>query len=113
MAGQATQLASGSTVVITGVGASQVPPAAPATGVSVYPTFVFGENAYGAVELDSAKFEYLKEADKSDPHNQLRLISWKIFYGMMILNQAFMMRIETGSAFSPQYDSGAVAGVTY
>jgi N4-gp56 family major capsid protein len=113
MAGQATQLASAATVVITGVGASQVPPAAPATGVSVYPTFVFGENAYGAVELDGAKFEYLKEADKSDRHNQLRLIAWKIFYGMIILNQAFMMRIESGSAFAPQYDSGAVAGVTY
>lgn len=113
LAGQATQLASGSTVVITGVGASQVPPAAPATGVSVYPTFVIGENAYGAVELDSAKFEYLKEADKSDRHNQLRLIAWKIFYGMIILNQAFFMRIECGSAFASQYDSGAVAGVTY
>ncbi len=113
MAGQATQLASGSTLVITGVGASQVPPAAPATGVTVYPTFICGENSYGAVELDSAKFEYLKEADKSDPHNQLRLITWKIFYGMIILNQAFFMRIECGSAFSPQYDSGAVAGVTY
>jgi len=113
LAGQATQLASGATVVITGVGAAQVPPAAPATGVSVYPTFVIGENAYGAVELDSAKFEYLKEADKSDRHNQLRLIAWKIFYGMIILNQAFMMRIESGSAFAPTYDSGAVAGVTY
>jgi N4-gp56 family major capsid protein len=113
LAGQATQLASGATVVITGVGASQVPPAAPATGVSVYPTFVIGENAYGAVELDSAKFEYLKEADKSDRHNQLRLIAWKIFYGMIILNQAFLMRIECGSAFAPTYDSGAVSGVTY
>jgi len=113
LAGQATQLASGATVVVTAVGAAQVPPAAPAAGVSVYPTFVIGENAYGAVELDGAKFEYLKEADKSDRHNQLRLIAWKIFYGMIILNQAFMMRIESGSAFAPTYDSGAVAGVTY
>lgn len=112
LAGQATQLASGSTVVLTGVGAAQVPPAAPATGVSVYPTFVIGQNAYGAVELDSAKFEYLKEADKSDRHNQLRLIAWKIFYGMIILNQAFFMRIESGSAFGANPDSGAVAGVT-
>lgn len=113
LAGQATQLASGSTAVITGIGAAQVPPAAPATGVSVYPTFVIGQNAYGAVELDSAKFEYLKEADKSDRHNQLRLIAWKIFYGMIILNQAFFMRIESGSAFGANPDSGAVAGVTF
>lgn len=112
LAGQATQLASGSTVVITGVGASQVPPAAPATGVTVYPVFVIGRGAYGVVELESADFVYLKDADKSDKHNQLRIISWKAFYGMMILNQAFFMRVECSSAFAPQYDSGAVAGYT-
>lgn len=114
LSGMATQLASGAVVVLTDVAQNvQVPPAAPATGVTVYPTFVFGQNAYGAVELDKAKFEYLTGADKSDVHNQLRLISWKIFYGMIMLNQAFMMRIESGSAFAPSYDSGAVAGVTY
>lgn len=112
LAGQATQLASGSTVVITGVGAAQVPPAAPATGVTVYPVFVIGRGAYGVVELESADFVYLKDADKSDKHNQLRIISWKAYYGMMILNQAFFMRVECGSAFSPTYDSGAVAGYT-
>jgi len=113
LAGQAIQLASGSTAVVTAVGAAQVPPAAPAAGISIYPTFIIGKNAYGVVELDSAKFELLTKADKSDPHNQLRLISWKIFYGMMILNQAFFMRIESGSAFQNSYNSGAVAGVTY
>src|SRR5882762_1202848 len=47
--GQATQLPAGATVTITGVGVAQTPPAAPATGVTVYPTFVFGKGAYGQV----------------------------------------------------------------
>jgi N4-gp56 family major capsid protein len=86
--------------VITGTGMAQVPPAAPATGVTVYPTFVFGRGAYAQVVLDNVKFTYLKEADKSDPLNQLRVVGWKNFYGTLISNAAFMMRIESTSAFT-------------
>src|SRR5579864_3347185 len=45
LAGQAVQLPPGTIVTLTGVGVMQVPPAAPATGVTVYPTFVFGKDA--------------------------------------------------------------------
>ena len=100
MQGQATQLAPGTTVTITGPGAAQVPPAAPATGVTVYPTFIFGRGAYGQVVLDDVKFSYLKDADKSDPINQLRIVGWKAFYGTLIENQQFAMRIESTSAFN-------------
>lgn len=112
LAGQATQLAGNQTVVITDIGTAQTPPAAPATGQTVYPTFVMGEDAYAMVELDALETFYLKEADKFDPQNQLRIISWKTFYGMMILNQGFFMRIESVSAFSPTYDAGN-QGVMY
>lgn len=100
MQGQATQLAPGQTVVITGLGTAQVPPAAPATGVTVYPTFIFGRGAYGQVVLDDVKFSYLKEGDKSDPLNQLRIVGWKCFYGTLIQNQQFAMRLESTSAFN-------------
>ncbi len=113
LAGQATQLASGASVVITGTGAAQTPSAAPATGVTVFPTFVLGKDAYGSVMLDSLKTFYLRDADKSDPQNQTRVVSWKIFYGMIILNQAFFMRIESSSAFAATYSSGASAGQTF
>lgn len=103
LAGQATQIAAGSTVILTGVGTAQTPPAAPATGVTVYPTFIIGRGAYGQVVLDNTKFTYLKEADKSDPLNQLRVVGWKCFYGMLIENQQFFMRIEGTSAFSPTF----------
>lgn len=109
MAGQATQLASGATVVITGTGVAQTPQAAPATGVTVYPTFFFGTDAFGQVLLDDVEYHYLKDADKSDPHNQTRVVSWKMFYGTIILNQAFMARVESGSAFSPGYKAGTAS----
>jgi N4-gp56 family major capsid protein len=102
-AGQATQLAGGQTVTITNLGAAQVPPAAPASGVTVYPTFVLGRGAYGQVVLDDAKFAYLTAADKSDPLNQLRVIGWKCFYGTLIENNQFAARIESSSAFSTAF----------
>ncbi len=100
MAGQAVQLPPNTAVVLTAIGAAQTPPAAPATGVTVYPTFFFGKDAYGQVELDRPKFEYLNKADKSDPHNQLRVVAWKVFYGTLIQNQSFMYRTEATSAFT-------------
>src|SRR3984957_11001617 len=46
LTGQATQLPPNTVCMITALGVAQVPPAAPATGVTVYPTFVFGRGAY-------------------------------------------------------------------
>lgn len=100
-AGQATQLASGSTVVITAVGTAQTPPAAPATGITVFPTIYIGNHSYGQVLLENPEFHYLTGADKSDPLNQTRVVSWKVFYGSIILNQNFLARIESSSAFAP------------
>ncbi|HEX8838255.1 MAG TPA: N4-gp56 family major capsid protein [Candidatus Acidoferrum sp.] len=100
LAGQATQLAPNQTVVITGVGIPQVPPAAPANGITVFPTFIFGRGGYGQVKLDDVRFTYLKDADKSDPLNQLRVVGWKAFYGTLLENVQFFMRIESTSAFS-------------
>lgn len=101
--GQATQIAPGQTVTLTGVGVSDVPPAAPATGVTVYPVFIFGRGAYGQVVLDNIKITLLTNADKSDPLNQLRVVGWKSFWGTIILNQQFFMRIECTSNFSATF----------
>ena len=103
LAGQAVQIAPGTAVTITGVGVTRVPPAAPATGVTVYPTFIFGKGAYAQVMLDEAKVSYLEKAEKIDPLNQLRIVGWKIFYGTLIINQQFFMRIESASQFSPTF----------
>lgn len=101
--GQATQLTSGSTVVITGTGVQQVPPAAPGAGLTVYPTFVFGQGCYGQVMLDDVKFTWLDKADKSDQLNQLLVMGWKAYYGTLISNVQFGARIESVSGFSATF----------
>lgn len=112
LAGQATQLPSGATVVLTGVGASQTPPAAPATGVYVFPTIFIANHSYGQVILENPEFFYLTGADKSDRLNQTRVVSWKCFYGSIILNQAFLARVESSSAFTPGYTAGTMADIS-
>jgi N4-gp56 family major capsid protein len=101
--GQAIQLAGGQTVTLTAIGAQQIPPAAPTTGVTVYPNYIFGRGAYGQILLDDVKFTYLKDADKSDPINQLRVVGWKCYYGTLLQNSQFAMRIESTSAFNSTF----------
>ena len=98
LTGQAVQLAANQTVTITGIGTAQTPPSAPATGITVYPTFIFGVGAYGQVTLRTAEFFYMEGAEKLDPLNQLRIAGWKGYYGSIILNAQFMARIEASSA---------------
>ena len=108
LAGQAVQIAASTTVTITALGTAQTPPAAPASGVTVYPTYWIGKGAYTIVSLDNARFFYLRDADKSDPQNQLRIVSWKVFYGTLINNQAFLLRTESGSAYVNSITNGTL-----
>jgi N4-gp56 family major capsid protein len=98
LTGQATQLPANTTIVVTGTGVAQTPPAAPATGLTVYPTYVIGRGAYGQVMLDDVKVSYLKDPDKSDPWNQKRVVAWKVFYSTLLENPSFFARIESVSA---------------
>ena len=95
LTGMATNMAPGSMVLLTGLGAFQVPPAAPATGVTVYPSFVFGAEYFACTKLEDVSWTTLFEADKSDPINQLRVIGYKFFQGYLILNQQYGCRIES------------------
>lgn len=103
LAGQAVQLAPGASVTITAVGVARTPPAPPASAVTVYPTFIFGRDAYGQVMLDDMKFYYLKGAEKVDPLDQLRMVGYKVMYGTIILNNQFFMRIESTSNFGATF----------
>ncbi len=94
-AGQAIQIPPSTVVTITGLGLFQIPPAAPATGVTVYRTHVFGQKAFACLKLENVTWHRLTEADKSDPHNQLRVIGWKLFEGWVILNPQFLAGIES------------------
>ncbi len=98
--GQATQLAGGTTVILTGIGVAKTPPAAPAAGVTVYPTFVFGVDSFATVTLSDIEVNYLDKPEKIDPANQLRMASFKFYNGTFIKNASFALRIESGSQFS-------------
>lgn len=99
--GQAWDLAPGSTVVLKSIGSAKIPPAAPATGVTVYPTFIFGQGAMGTLRLDDVKTNLLDSADRVDPLNQTRVVSWKFFNSSFIKNDNFMQRIESVSNARP------------
>ena len=99
MQGQAVQLVGGSTVILTGAGIAQSPSAAPATGVTVHPTFIFGRGAYAQIRLRDVESTYLDKAEKVDPHNQTRVVGWKVLFATIIKQQEFMARIESGTTY--------------
>ena len=101
--GMAIGIPPSTAVTITGLGTVQIPPAAPATGVTVYRTYVFGQRAFAALKLEDVSWNRLTEADKSDPHNQLRVVGWKYFEGWVILNQQFMCGIESTASNTGQF----------
>lgn len=103
MQGQATQLTAGATVIVTGTGMAQVPPAAPTTGVTVSRTYVLGRGFFANVKLDDVKITWLDRGDKSDPLNQLRVVGWKILMGEVICNSYSGAAIESTSAFSATF----------
>lgn len=98
--GQAIGIPPSTALTLTGIGSMAIPPAAPATGITVWPTFVFGQNAFACLKLEGVQWNKLMDADKSDPHNMLRSIGWKIFEGWCIKDQRFLARIETTASNS-------------
>jgi N4-gp56 family major capsid protein len=98
-AGMATGLQGGQTVIITGLGIPQVPPPAPATGITVYQTYVLGKYAFCQLELMEPTIHYLGEAEKIDPHNQQRMVSAIIDYATCLLNNMWMVKIASSSGF--------------
>jgi len=70
-----------------------------ATNVDVYPVLFLGRNAFGNVPLKGANAMTPRvinpdTIDKSDPLGQRGFVSWKAYYTAVILNQAWMARLE-------------------
>lgn len=103
LAGQAVGIAPNTTITITAVGVARTPPAAPGAGITVFPTFFFGKDAYAQVMLDDMKFYFLDKAEKVDPLNQLYMVGWKCMWNTIILNNNFMGRVESVSNFSASF----------
>jgi N4-gp56 family major capsid protein len=96
--GMATQIAPGATITLTGIGLAKTPPAPPANGVTVYPTWIFGAESFCTVTLSDLEVHVIDKAERVDPANQTIMVSFKYFNGTFIKNNAFAMRLEsTGS----------------
>jgi len=86
-AGGALAGASGDTVSTSG------------TSADIYPLLVIASKAYGMVPLKGkgsvTPFIYPPgKPTPTDPLGQRGFVSWKIYFGALILNQAWMVRIE-------------------
>lgn len=73
-----------------------------AEGADVASTLVFGQNAYGAIDIDGggnvqAKIKPAGSAGSQDPLDQTSTVGWKVMaYACKILQPAFIQRIESG-----------------
>lgn len=71
-----------------------------ASTTTVHTSYIVGRNAYAMTTLQNLETFVEAPGGVSDPLNQRRTIGWKVAFKSVILNQNFMIRIETGSAFN-------------
>jgi N4-gp56 family major capsid protein len=84
-------------------GTEAVAPVPPASGVSVYPGWVFGTGAFGVVKLDGMSLQtYVTPngASDSDPLNQRKKIGAKYMQHFFWLDQNFAERFEASSSIA-------------
>ncbi len=102
----AARVPASTTVTISALPTSTVVnPAAPASGVEVFCTWVMGRDFLGRVELSGMSLQsYLTPpgADYANPLAQGRKCGTKIMWNAFILDQTFGVRIESGSSFPSQ-----------
>lgn len=73
-------------------------------GSAVFVTLVLGAHAYGTTELEEGGLQHIFKpngsAGTADPLNQRASVGWKAFKTAERLVEAYMIRIESGSAYS-------------
>ena len=72
------------------------------TNVDVYPIIIMGKEAFGCVPLRGAGAIHPTvinpgTIDKSDPLGQRGYVGWKTWFVAVVLNQAWMVRVEVGA----------------
>ena len=71
--------------------------------VTVYSTFVHGQEAFGIVDLDSLPngliIKQSGDQDTSNPLSQFMTIGWKAAYAVKTLNSSWLVAIKTAASF--------------
>lgn len=66
---------------------------------TVHTSYVFGKNAFAVSDLQSLEMYKEGPGGQSDPLHQTMKMGWKVGFKSVILNNNFMVRIESGSAY--------------
>lgn len=70
-----------------------------ASTVTVHTSYLVGRNAYAVTNLQNLKSYVEGPGGVADPLHQKRTIGWKVGFKSAILNNAFMVRIESASNY--------------
>ncbi len=71
-----------------------------ASTTTVHTSFVLARNAYAITDLQTLQMFVEGPGGVTDPLHQKRTMGWKVAFKAVILNNSFMLRIESGSAFN-------------
>lgn len=70
-----------------------------ASGANVHTSYVFGQDAYAITDLQSLAVYKEGPGSVADPLHQKMTMGWKLGFASVILNNSFMTRIESASAY--------------
>jgi N4-gp56 family major capsid protein len=70
-----------------------------ASTTTVHTSYLVGRNAYAMSTLQNLETYIESPGGVSDPLHQRRTIGWKVGFKSVILNNNFMVRIESGSNY--------------
>lgn len=102
----AARVANSTDTVITQVGqTTQSPPVAPPNGREVFVAWIFGNDAFGRVELNGMSLQsYITPAGASfsNPLAQSRKVGSKIMWKSFIIDNNYFVRLESSSTYSAQ-----------
>lgn len=67
--------------------------------VTVHTSYIFGQNAYAVSDLQTLEMYKEGPGSVSDPLHQKMTMGWKVGFKSVILNNNFMVRLESASAY--------------
>lgn len=70
-----------------------------ASTATVHTSYIFGQNAYAVSDLQSLEMYKEGPGSVSDPLHQKMTMGWKVGFKSVILNNNFMVRLESASAY--------------
>ena len=81
------------------------------TDFNVYPTYCFRDGAYGVGTLQNLQTFYkpFGAAGTEDPLNQRATVGWKCMYGCAVLNDLFIVRLETRAGTDYEWQESLVS----